>query len=239
MNPRSCPSAVLLLLLTSALVGVAQEPPTNSDKPVLNTSGDGTSRLIIESPNPPPEPDPLFLAQATSIVTLAKDAIAQRVDLQVTVIQGSPNTFSLGLQGKGDVTSVTGKTLQSWAIRQEKNERFLDLTIVAPPEDNDAEKSPVPTQHQFALALQESDLTLPLTHSLAHLQKGKAVSFRSTVEIPDVPGLTQALGKVTGFVPIETEKPGTFLQYTGGGSISLKLTPSGGLPSPIEFTGGS
>ncbi len=177
------------------------------------------THIVIEAKGLAPEIPLVFSAAAESTVTISHRSVEQRIQLRTTRLQGK-GVLSLGLAGTdGAVTAVTGNGLKAWAVRQEGEARFLDLTV----EDN-------LTDGAFDLTLEAKFRGLPRPLDLAHLRPGKAASLTSVVTIQFDPRVEGTLADgLTGFVTVAPKEP-LRLNSTGGGRIPLELAWRGAAP---------
>jgi hypothetical protein len=194
------PLLLLLLLIPSAW---AQSPETH---------------IVIEAKGLAPEIPLVFSASAESTVTISHRTAEQRIKLQTTRLQGK-GVLSLGLAGSdGTLTSVSGNGLKAWAVRQEGDARFLDLTV-----------DDTLSQGAFELTV-KSEHRLPGKLDLAHLRPGKAASLTSVITLQFDPRVEGSLADgLTGFVAVAPKEP-VRLNSTGGGRIPLQLTWRGAAP---------
>jgi hypothetical protein len=106
----------------------AQEQPEQAS--VSSSIGkDGTGTIIVEARGQLPEPSVFYTANADATAQVGPKHIDQVIQLTIKVIQGKAKTLSFGLNGEGDVTEVQDANLQSWSVRQEGGQRFLDLHL--------------------------------------------------------------------------------------------------------------
>ena len=125
------PMGLLGLFSLASLMSLpchAQEKP---DQASVSTSigSDGTGTFIVEAHGQLPEPSVFYTASANATAQVGSERIEQLIELTIKVIQGDAKTLSFGLNGKGQVTEVQGRNLQSWSIRQIGPQRFLDLHL--------------------------------------------------------------------------------------------------------------
>ena len=213
----------IILLALCTLPSFAQEKP---GKASVNTSiaGDGTGKIIVEAHGIIPKPAVFYTANAKATAQVGSDRIEQSIQLSIKVIQGEASTLSFGLNGKGEVTEVKGKNLQSWSIRQEGTTRFLDLRI----KKGATVLNPV-------IRIRSAKLELPLVIDLTHLTPGKSVGFDSVVTINYSPGVDGAITAAKGFIPLDSGDTSKRFQTTTGGQIRVSLNRGDASPAPVEL----
>ncbi len=237
MNATTCPKSKTLaivfvaicLLGSSWLVGTtdrccfAQDEPEQAN--VSSSIGnDGTGSIIVEARGHLPEPPVFFTAKAAATVQMGLERIDQEIQLAIKVIQGKAKTLSFGLNGAGEVMQVQDANVQSWSVRQEDAQRFLDLHL----KNNVTELNPV-------IKIRSAELKLPVVIDLTHLTPGESVGFESLVKISYAPGVEGTAKIATGFMPLEVDDKTSQFRTTTGGQISLALNRSGASPAPVEL----
>ena len=96
----------------------------------------GGNRLVIEVEDARPDVPVFFSATCDHRITAGVEAVTGEIDVHLTVVQGRPEVMSLGLSGDGEVVSVVGGGLLSWAVRElTDGRRYLDLHPVPLAED--------------------------------------------------------------------------------------------------------
>lgn len=191
------------------------------------TAEDGSRTIIIKGPSVVPEPALFYSAAAVAIAKVTPERIEQTIDVTLKVVQGTPETLSLGINGAARVTDVKGKQLKSWAVRQENDQRFIDLAV-----DKDVSELTV----QISLRSRTYDLKQPVTIELTHISPSDTVGFNSIVNLEHATGLEPTVTAVTGFAPLDVSDGRLRFQSATGGQIKLALTRAGALPEPVEFT---
>ena len=223
----------LLLLLSWANLGVVLcQGQESSNQPENRTSlsGDGRATIIVETADNRPKPPLFYTARADAKVQIGPERIEQSIELAIKVIQGEAKTLSFGLRGEGPVSEVKGENLQSWAVRREGSERFLDLHL-----------EQVVNEQKVTITVRSGKLQLPTAIDLTHLTPGKSVGFESMVSIHDAPGIQGVITAVNGFSPLDpkqAESPESPLErfYSStGGRIRLSLNRDGSSPPPVEL----
>ncbi|HCI92250.1 MAG TPA: hypothetical protein DHV60_06860, partial [Verrucomicrobiales bacterium] len=125
-----CVKNQLLCLATVFLLGgvaTSQNQPTAGVQASVGEIGAGTVSLTAKGVLPKP---PLFFnATANAKVRVTASAVNHDIALAIKVLQGRPEVITLGLEGAGEIKSVTGTGLADWAVRKDvaTGKRFLDL----------------------------------------------------------------------------------------------------------------
>ncbi|MFV1994309.1 MAG: hypothetical protein ACC661_02640, partial [Verrucomicrobiales bacterium] len=177
-----------------------------------------------------PEPKPFYAATSEARVLVGAERIEQTIALKLRVLQGKPGAFVLGLKGEGEVTEVSGEHLDSWAVRREGEDRFLELRMAAGSwkDGKEATFSPL-------IKIVARDIVLPRSFELAHLARGKSVGFESMISIEYEPGVAASVIRAEGFTPVDAEGPPHQFRSSTGGRLRLALARSGAAPGPVEL----
>ena len=221
--------ASIALLGLVSLMGMMSVPcyaQEEDDQASISSSigKDGTGTIIVEAHGQLPEPSVFYTASANATAQVGPERIEQVIQLTIKVIQGNAKTLSFGLNGGGEVTEVQDANLQSWSVRQEGAQRFLDLHL----KEDVAELKP-------AIKIRSPELRLPASIDLTHLTPGESVGFESKVSINYASEVEGAAKVATGFVPLDVGDKATHFQTTTGGQIRLSLNRSGASPAPVEL----
>lgn len=208
--------SVLVLFLTSFLAAQEVRDP-----------------VVLVPWHPTPREVPLFFS-ATAAVRLKPTlaGLTSEQNLVFKILQGRPETLSLGLSGEGEVTAVTGEGLRDWSVRVAADgSRFLDLRPLLP-EARDA-KGPeqLSVQIHTKLALPEpsgGDVTVLLP------TPGAATALALEVTLPPDPLLDVQLLKAEGLAPLANgaEKK---LVATGAAAMALRISPAGTAAKGLEM----
>ena len=215
--------AVVVVCLGTLTPALGQGPDQASINSAIGSDGTGT--IVVEARGKLPEPAVFYTATANTTATINTTQIDQVVQLKVKVIQGKAKTLSFGIHGSGQVIKADGKNLQSWAVRQVGQKRFLDLAIKANTNEFEA-----------TIALRSNAIQLPATIELTHLTPGESIGFASMLHLQFASGVDGRVTKVNGFAPLEPKNNQSRFQTATGGQIQLSLSRSGTAPAPVEFT---
>ncbi|MEM7312922.1 MAG: hypothetical protein AAF497_07200, partial [Planctomycetota bacterium] len=219
---------LLTLLMLTGILSLSvyadeTEPNGDADKPVIVS--DAKNRIIIEAHTDRPDVPDFYTAVANANVVIGTQRIDQTIKINANIVQGKARFLSLGLNGNGQVTSVQGDGIQSWAVRQQGKQRFLDIY----PKDKVRKIA-------GTIKIQSAKLKLPATIELTHLSPGGAVGFNSTIKLKYSSGVTGVVTAAEGFAPLGTKKRANQFQTATGGKIRLSLSRDGAAPGPIELT---
>ncbi|MEE2936660.1 MAG: hypothetical protein VYA84_11765, partial [Planctomycetota bacterium] len=215
--------AVVVVCLGTLTPALGQGPDQASINSAIGSDGTGT--IVVEARGKLPEPAVFYTATANTTATINTTQIDQVVQLKVKVIQGKAKTLSFGIHGSGQVIKADSKNLQSWAVRQVGQKRFLDLEIKANTNEFEA-----------TIALRSNAIQLPATIELTHLTPGESIGFASMLHLQFASGVYGRVTKVNGFAPLEPKNNQSRFQTATGGQIQLSLSRSGTAPAPVEFT---
>lgn len=182
-------------------------------------------------------PNPAFLhaVNAKADVQVTATSIDQNVKLTIRVVQGKPDTVTLGFNGTGEVVSVAGDRIESWSVRSKGDEKYLDLKL------NTAGEQPAGEELQVQAVVQvRSKYDGPPTElRLTHFAPGKAIGFDSRIQIRYSPELSGSVAQADGFVPLADEARSPQFQTSTGGQLVLRLDRSSIAPAPVELVDAS
>ena len=203
----------------------AQENPAAGVQASVDENGTGAVTLTAKGVIP--KPKLFFTANASSTVAVNHEQITQTTRLDLKILQGRPEILTLGLQGDGRITAVTGAGLKDWAVRTslDGKQRFLDLKPAL------AKGRPSPASLVLTVQSQHELKSIPTTAQLLTLSPGEAAGFSLSLAI-GVHGLDAKVSKVTGMVPLDKEH---HYHCTGANSLTLQLTPNGASRAPVEL----
>ena len=106
-----------VLAVLFCMVGSASSQNQSSAGVQATVNENGTGAVTLTAKGVLPKPPLFFTAQATAKVKVANTEITQEIPLTLKVLQGRPDLMTLGLNGSGEVISVSGKDLSDWAVR--------------------------------------------------------------------------------------------------------------------------
>ncbi len=213
----------LLGIISSApFPGHAQENSGQADDD--SVVKDDTQTIILQAHRPLPEPPVFYTARANATAKVTAEHIEQVIELTVKVVQGDAKTLSFGLHGEGQVTEVQGEGLESWAVRRQESQRFLDLHLKEDVSDP-----------KLAIKIRSAKLRLPVGIDLTHLAPGESIGFDSTVSIQYGATVEGTVTEATGFAPLDAGDRANRFQTATGGKIKLSLNRSGAAPAPVEL----
>ena len=207
----------ILLALLSLNLAMAQE--TTLEKSI----GDGV--FIVPRDFALRTTPALFSVTADTKVQLFSDRIETETTLVYRQYQGNPDVMSIALQGKGEVTSVTGEQMKDWSIRVDATgQRFLDLrTIGALP----LEKLAPPAANQWTVIMKSKhriDRAGSMTVDVLLPSAGAAVGFSQKVTIIEEGNAMARVIKAEGLSPVEHNKG---KEFVGATIAKLSLDVSG------------
>ncbi|MEM9481601.1 MAG: hypothetical protein AAGA58_18275, partial [Verrucomicrobiota bacterium] len=224
---------VIVCFSAVALVKGQDSPPEVKEAKSSASVGaeigeDGSGKIIVEAKGVRPKVPVFFNASAKTVVRFDGEFLVHDVSLLLKVIQGKPETLTLGLNGSGDVVGVSGEGLTAWSVRSEGGKRFLDLRVEKEIKELKAK-----------VELKSEELELPFTRELTHVSPGKAVGFQSVVELANSEEVDRRAVAFDGFLPVGDERDPSKFQTATGGTLRVKLAKSGALPPDVEFLNAS
>ncbi|MEP4079258.1 MerC domain-containing protein [Haloferula sp.] len=212
--------------------------------------GEGMAVLPVEKVR---QPAPLFYSvEAKTNATAQGERITGSMDLKVRVLQGRAKNLTIGLNGDGEVLSVTGSKLISWSVRKESDgSRFLDLKPKLPQEKpqplfegglfNLPNTVPLVPRPPKVDGPKEFGFKVAFSHDfdrgdavgLLLPAPGKAAGFSSKVTLNESTGFRAKLLELAGLSRIDSDLDR--FEGTGSGKIRLKVVPQGGELPDIEL----
>ncbi|MBT8044224.1 MAG: hypothetical protein KJO79_04675, partial [Verrucomicrobiae bacterium] len=215
-----------LLLISGATFAQNQPAPTAGVEASIGENGAGTVSLTAKGVLP--KPKLFFTVDAVTQAQLTSTKITQTINLSLNILQGKPELLTLGLQGEGEITSVTGPGLVDWSVRTSADgkQRYLDIKPTQQP-------GPLkPRTLTMTVKCQHPVKSLPIQTQLVTLAPGEAAGFTQKLEI-NPGGLDARLLKIAGMQPLKKEWS---FYSTGVNSIALQIYPSGAAPAAAELT---
>ncbi len=190
--------------------------------------------LIIESEKVTPAPPLFFTASAEATTHLDATAVTTEIATTLRVLQGTPEILTLGLDGTGEVTSVSGPGLRDWSVRHADGHRYLDLRPTL------ADDQPTPESLAITITVRTSDPTIPSSLTLPTLAPGDAVGFSSTIRL--VPGVAVDIRttRADGLQPIGPPTAPHAEQHFSGttsATLEVQLIPRGVALAPVDLIG--
>lgn len=227
------------LLLGGALHGQEKAAPTSEGKPpeapalvaegasVTTEIGPGGGRLIVETTGLMHRVPAFYTASAKSEVRIGAKRIDYKFTLNLRVLQGEPKVLSVGLLGEGEITAVIGE-VESWAVRQEGDQRFLDVRPSAKAKE-----------YRLVVTGRRVDLTLPAELSLLRLDRGGAVSLADHLTVSSQAEVSVRVSRVWGYAPVEEDRRGVheFVRFLEAGILEVVVERGDGLTAPAELSG--
>ncbi len=232
--------AVLAALLTLAPFAPAATP--DNAAVAASLTPDGGRITVTASGTPAPVPV-FFSATADTTWRISTDEIAGETHLSLHVVQGQPDSLSLGLVGDGEVTAVTGAGLRDWSVRRDAAGRqFLDLRSLRPATPAAASAPLPPTRRDLNLTVltRLAKPAVPGKVTPLLLAPGDAVGFASKVTLQSDAAVEARVTQATGMLPLgDGSAPGAVLQFyaTGEGRLEVTLARRGATAADVELTG--
>jgi hypothetical protein len=224
----------IALRLTAALCAVLSSAfAAEAGKPTAAPDG---SRIVIETPAPPAPVPVLFSAAADQAVALGRAELAGETRVKLHIVQGRPETLSLGLSGDGEVLDVVGPGLRDWSVRKgASNRRFLDLRLTPPATPATA----VPGDFNFTVLTRLRQPAVPGNAQVLLLTPGDAVGFSSRLTLRPDPTVDFAIAAAQGLNPVgdTNHREATQFLATGDSLLEIKLTQRGASAAEAELSG--
>jgi hypothetical protein len=201
----------------------------------LSPSG---GRITVEAQGLPPAVPVFFTADAVQVIRVGLTEVAGEIRLTLRVVQGRPETLTLGLTGDGEILSVTGANLRDWSVRQGVGDlagrRFLDLRPVL------VEGQDGPRVLELAVRTRQKDPTVPGRVALLLPAPGDAVGFDVQTRVQPDATVDLRLLQAGGVTTLgEPRGPGDALEFVAHGEarIELSLVRRGAALAEADLTG--
>ena len=203
------PLALLIALTTLAF---AQEPD---------------DRVILVPFSKAPKEAPLFFSATADVkIQVGQEEVTSEQQIDFKIHQGKPESLTLGLNGTGEVISVTGEGLRDWSVRvAEDGSRFLDVRPVIS-EGKSPTELRILVKTRLKIEMQSASLLLP--------SQGPATGFSVSVAVTTDAGVDLRVLKADGLLPVEAAKGRRFLGY-GMAMLEIAAIPSGSGSRGLEL----
>lgn len=230
MKPYSSPARLIsegrairlwIAALCSVLVSLAPAQEPQGDPVIL------VPAKVAEKPAPL-----FFSAETGSVVNVFANRTEHVISAKLKAHQGRPETLSIGLNGEGEITGVTGEALAGWTVRKESDgRRFLDLKPVLPAVGS---ADPVPMEFNFTIAAVHEIPAEKANESFAllHPSAGAAVGFTGTLELRADGDALARVVEASGLQPLQG-MPDRF--FTGSGVLKVTIGLKSSAARPVEL----
>ena len=220
---------ILAALFAAALASLAARAADSAT--VSATLAPDAGRIIVEARGVPPAPPLVFSAAVEQTVRAGLTEITGELRVKLRIVQGRPETLTLGLAGEGDITGVTGAGLRDWAVRQAGGKRFLDLRMTGPVAGS---KNPAPAEFDLLVntRLNRGAAAGAGVSAVLIAAPGEATGFSARITVqPAGPAEVRAT-TAAGLTPF-----GEALQFfaTGEARLELRVTPRGAVLAAAEL----
>lgn len=209
--------------LTTGAFPLVAAAPVSAERANVSTSlTPDTGRLVVEVQGLP-APAPLFFsANVDQSVLVGAAAMNGTLRVKLRVMQGRPETLTLGLSGDGDVIDVSGKNVRDWAVRRdERGRRFLDLRTGLPAVTT---ANASPQELEVIVRTRLTDALLPRAMAVLILTPGDAVGFASKVTLQPEASIDLRVISAAGLSPLN--EPSQFFSI-GEARLEVQLARRG------------
>ncbi len=181
-------------------------------------------RLVVEVQGVPPPAPVFFSASVDHTVRAGAGGIAGELRVKLHLVQGKPDTLSLGLSGDGDVTGVSGAGLRDWSVRQGAvaGRRFLDLRL-EPGAGRDLD---------LVVQTRQAPAAQPGATAVLLATPGDAVGFVARVTLLSEAAIDLRVTSAAGLTPLG--EPGRFVA-TGDARLEVTVSARGAGPREAEL----
>ena len=185
-------------------------------------------RVILVPFAKAPKEAPLFFSATAEVkIQVGLEDVTSEQEIDFKIHQGKAETLTLGLNGAGEVVSVTGEGLRDWSVRvAEDGSRFLDVRPVAGDSQTTATPSAVKTRLKI-----ESRPIIPLLPG-----PGAATGFSLAISLAAETGVELLVEKAEGLVPVDDSNSRKFVGY-GPARLELGTLLAGTGARGIELSG--
>ena len=219
--PRQIGLALAMVLVLFCLLPVRgfSQNEMRADRAGISAQlAPGDGHLVVEARGVMPKSPLFFSATSENVLRLGADEITAEIKVGIRVVQGRPETITLGLNGSGDVIEVKGEGLRDWAVRQVEGKRFLDLRPLL------KDGQPGPAQLNLVVRMKIAKPKIPGGVVLPTLSPGDAVGFASQIKAIPGEAVDVRVVKADGLVPLGPDpKPHGEQQFYGTGDANLEV----------------
>ncbi|MCH1500318.1 MAG: hypothetical protein L7U83_14765, partial [Akkermansiaceae bacterium] len=219
-----CTLVLLFCSWLSAQEAIAP-PETSSPEKVEVRPETVDHRIVIEAPGPPTEPKLFYVIKTSLNAKFTEEALVESADLTFDVMQGSAKKFSVEVLGKAPVESVAGTNLQSWAMRQEGANRFLDFIP----------KDPMAESLKVVVTFKRGPIKIPSSYEVSTFGPSEASGFSAVYAMSSVAGLRYQILKAEGLVKLKGDEGVERFAAAGRAMISAGVSLSAAKPAPAEL----
>ena len=203
--------------------------------------GAAPGSITVDVQAPPPPAAPLYTAVIDEHVSLSAASIDTRADIRLHIVQGHPNIYTLGLNGEGAVTNVSGKRLHDWAIREEQGaigaRKFLDLRLSdRDDEDTDREQT---RDFQITVETHKRLEQIPAHVNIMLMAPGKTSSFHASIIVDPATNVGFSVDVAHGLAALANttnDRRRSFLAQANH-QLHLSVFPAAGGASEVEILG--
>jgi hypothetical protein len=185
----------------------------------LTHAQESDERIMLVPWSKAPKEAPLFFSATAEVnATVKLEEVTSEQHIKFRVHQGKAETLTLPLNGRGDVTGVSGPALRDWAVRiSENGERFLD---VRPPLVDGKLPAEFEVVVKTRLEIKEDSAMLVLPGP------GETTGFSLTVSMTADHGVEMKVIQADRLSPVKT---GNGWKYVGSemAEVSMVVTPAG------------
>ena len=215
-------SALLIFAVTNVCPICAQEAGVSDAINKLRGEGGG---VFVIGPAVTPPPVPVFFkATLDSTVNIGTEKATQTVSLAMDVVQGEAKEVQLAVFGEGEILSVVGEGVESYAVVKSGEQRYLELRV-----------KPELKTIRATIEIASRRYELPSSLQLTHLGPAQAVGFDSVTTISVEKGIVADYSTMEGFVRLLSPAGSAKFQTRSGGVLTINLEQSATTPDPIEI----
>jgi hypothetical protein len=202
-------------------------------------------RIVVEAQGLPAEVPVFFSATAEHAFKLGVAELSGEVRVHLRLVQGRPETLTLGLTGDGEVVDVTGKGLRDWSIRQGTGDaadrRYLDLRLLTTVPASGKGSTFTPGELDFVVHTRVPRPAVPGTHAVLLVTPGDAVGYASRVRLVADGTVDVRVTAAAGMLPVaDGTAPRVGIHEfvtSGAGRIEVALARRGAAIPEIDLTG--
>ena len=191
---------------------------------------DGSGKIVVEAHGEFPKPPVFYSSEIVSTATVSAERIDYLTTIKAHLLQGEAATLSYWTHGLAEITEVSGKSLDSWAVRWQDKKRYLDIRLK--PDQKPG------SDVEFTVKMRSEKLTLPTTQQITNFGPGEgATTLNQVLTLSFAKEIAARVTAARSFLPVDAadqREPNRFQSSTGG-QLTLHIDRSGTLPAAIEM----
>ena len=182
-------------------------------------------RIIIEAPSPKPKAPLFYTTEVNANAVFSPGKIFETASVSVQVVQGEADQLAIEVSGVAPILRIEGKSVKAWSVRQQGNQRFVDIIPIDPKDRN----------LQAMIVLERSKFDLPTNQALTTYGPAAASGYSATYTVTSIEGLAHKLINAEGVQTLKSEEGVDRMTSNKSASVIAELFRAASQPLPVEF----